>query len=473
MVNKLRLLASLLTICSVGVHAQSFAPIVFWNVPNYYAGGWNNIRYSDPTSAFTVEWAYSPGTNNPQCGKPSTASGEYPWTIAWDFADAYPVNPIGYPTGSFYNAHYMRRDCATGQTSGPYEYSSAARRFAGCTDSGPFYYSPEGLNCGTPPGSVDPELSRGPPCAPDCIHGDPINVAVGNKFEQKVEYEGSGSFPLKFSWAYNSSGTSLVATPQELSLGRNRLHNYARAVHQSSNGTVTTAYVSRPDGNTHRFNLQSNIWTAQPGINGQLSTQLDELGTFSGWTYISNDGVKELYNAKGQLIALINTDELQQSLLYDTQGRLAQVQDPAGRKLGFIYNTNGNIQAVQLPDGASLSFTYDAANNLATVTYPGGASRTYLYNEPAYTSGAGLAHALTGIVHEDGLRYAIFNYATDGRAISTEHAGGVQKFVVQYNADGSSVVTTPAGVTQQRTFDTVLGVKKPTSVVETCADCGP
>ena len=102
-----------------------------------------------------------------------------------------------------------------------------------------------------------------------------------------------------------------------------------------------------------------------------------------------------------------------------------------------------------------------------------GAIRSYLYNEPAFTSDANLPMALTGIVREDGQRFATFNYGADGRAISTEHAGGAEKFGVQYNADGSSLVTTPSGAVQGRAFTTVLGVKKPTSVVEDCGDCGP
>jgi hypothetical protein len=53
------------------------------------------------------------------------------------------------------------------------------------------------------------------------------------------------------------------------------------------------------------------------------------------------------------------------------------------------------------------------------------------------------------------------------------HTGAVDKFALQYNTDGTSTVTTPLGTTQQRTFSTVLGVKKAAGIVETCADCGP
>jgi hypothetical protein len=88
---------------------------------------------------------------------------------------------------------------------------------------------------------------------------------------------------------------------------------------------------------------------------------------------------------------------------------------------------------------------------------------------------AGLSTFGLGVGFVQAATYAIatFNYQADGRAISTEHAGAVEKLAVQYNADGTSTVTTPLGTTQQRTFSTVLGVKKATGIVETCVDCAP
>ena len=84
-----------------------------------------------------------------------------------------------------------------------------------------------------------------------------------------------------------------------------------------------------------------------------------------------------------------------------------------------------NIATVTDHLGNTVSYTYDAANNLATVTYPGGGSKTYLYNEQAYTANTNLPNAMTGITDENGTRFATYQYDSQGRAVSTEHAGGV------------------------------------------------
>jgi YD repeat-containing protein len=66
----------------------------------------------------------------------------------------------------------------------------------------------------------------------------------------------------------------------------------------------------------------------------------------------------------------------------------------------------------------------------------------------------------TGITDENGVRFATWNYDAQGRAISSEHATGIEKFNVAYNTDGSSVVTDPLGTSRTYSFQSVLGVVK-------------
>jgi YD repeat-containing protein len=56
-----------------------------------------------------------------------------------------------------------------------------------------------------------------------------------------------------------------------------------------------------------------------------------------------------------------------------------------------------------------------------------------------------LPWALTGVVDERGIRYSTFTYDTAGRALSTEHAGGVDRFSVSYG--------TPPAITVTQTYD--------------------
>ncbi|MDR7136162.1 YD repeat-containing protein [Lysobacter niastensis] len=458
------ILLVLLAFAALPVSAQaSYAPIVFWNVPNFYSGNWENIRYPDPVTAFTTDWEK---LALHQCGKPILFAREE------IFLDAFPV---GNPPGSHYNAHAINRSCETGATS-VIVFGSTARRWAGCTNTGPWYYSPDGLSCTTPPNKVDPELSRGHPCTPDCSYGDPINVAVGNKFEQRTEYEGRGAFPLRFGWTYNSSGSSIAAGPQELSLGRNRTHTFARAVRQTSNGTITTAYVLRPEGNTFRFNLVSGAWVPTSGVDGRLFSVPDASGAFAGWRYTSSNGDQELYNVKGQLVVLTGRLGLSQTLTYNEKGRLGEVIDPEGRRLAFSYNPQGNLSGLNLPDGNSIAFGYDASNNLATVTYPGGASIQYRYNESAYSVSETKPGALTGVIDEAQSRYSTTTYDRYTYATSTYLGSNIDRFDVTYTmspngyAPQASVLDS-LGKRRIVSFAPYGGRARATSGADQCSSC--
>ncbi|MFJ2988637.1 RHS repeat protein [Collimonas sp. NPDC087041] len=99
------------------------------------------------------------------------------------------------------------------------------------------------------------------------------------------------------------------------------------------------------------------------------------------------------------------------------------------------------------------------------VEYPDNKTRTYVYNESANTADANLPHALTGIVDENGNRFAIFNYDSSGKAISTEHAGGVEKYSVAYTQpNAQSAVTDPLGSVRTYTFQTILNTIRNTGV---------
>lgn len=439
----------------------TYAPIVFWNVPNYYSYGWENIRYPDPETAFRSEWEKN---TLQQCG----SSVQYPKEEI--FVDVY---PIGNPPGDYYNAHEIFRACGSGSTAIS-AYYSTARRWASCTNTGPFYYSPVGLNCTAI--EPDPELNRGNPCVPDCTYGDPINAANGNKFEQREEYLGPGAFPLRFGWTYNSNGTPIAASPYELSLGRNRLHSYAMAVHQSSNGTITTAYVSRPDGNTYRFNLDGGTWVSMAGGNGRLSTVLDPQGAPSGWRFTGRDGIVELYGANGRLVALTGLNGLSHKLAYDSKGRLAEVADSANRKLTFLYGNTGPLTELLLPDGGKLKFAYDASSNLSTVTYPDNTTVQYRYNESGLSASGTAVGALTGVLDEAQQRYSTTTYDGYTYATSTYLANGIDRYDITYTKSQSGYATQTTVVDSNGRQRTVTflphgGRVRPTSRWDTCSGC--
>jgi YD repeat-containing protein len=120
------------------------------------------------------------------------------------------------------------------------------------------------------------------------------------------------------------------------------------------------------------------------------------------------------------------------------------------------------------------SYSYDANNNLVSVTYPDATpadttdnpKRTYHYENASFPN------ALTGITDENGNRFATWSYDAQGRAISSEHAGGAERVDISYNADGTTTVIDSQGSVQTYHFATQYGVVKVTQIDgDRCADC--
>ena len=160
-----------------------------------------------------------------------------------------------------------------------------------------------------------------------------------------------------------------------------------------------------------------------------------------GSAYVdSTRNVMETYTAKGLPATMTWTDGTRVDFSYDTTGRLAQVSDNAGRSLSFGYAAAGADQGTFLntitdASGAVTSLSYDSRGNLVAIGWPDGRTRRFVYGIRT------LPWAMTGIEDERGVRYASFGYDSEGRAISSEHAGGTQRFSVSYTVPPSIQVT--------------------------------
>ena len=106
-----------------------------------------------------------------------------------------------------------------------------------------------------------------------------------------------------------------------------------------------------------------------------------------------------------------------------TNGQLTQVTDPAGNVYKYSYTAD----------------IFGAGRGrLATTTLPGSPATTVTYH---YEDGRH-AGALTG-KSLNGVRYSTFAYDGEGRAASTEHAGGVERHTFAYAVEGNETVPTP------------------------------
>lgn len=240
----------------------------------------------------------------------------------------------------------------------------------------------------------------------------------------------------------------------------------------------------RPDGRKwdYRAPTAGTVYLAASNISDKLTRLVDGSNNITGWTLVSADGDRlESYDAVGKLLSITDRNGRAQILTYSDIttpstvapriGLLIRVTNTYGQQLNFTYDANWRVQKFIDPAGQETSFAYDANNNLVSITYPGGPVRTYYYGEAAYTGGVSLPNHLTGIADENGVRFAIYQYDTQGRAVSTEHANGVERYAFTYNSDGTTLVTDPINTARTYNFQTVLGVVKNTANTQPCVNC--
>jgi YD repeat-containing protein len=154
-------------------------------------------------------------------------------------------------------------------------------------------------------------------------------------------------------------------------------------------------------------------------------------------------------------------------------GNLTSVVDSYGRTLTFTY-ANGVMQTMTDPDGRVYTYSYTTGlavnnpNQLSQVTYPDDTTVQYLYEDARFP------YALTGIIDENGNRFASWTYDSARRAISSQHAGGADATTISYNLTvfmgiqlgGTVTVTNPLGKVVVHNITPNQGMLKPSGVNE-------
>jgi YD repeat-containing protein len=302
----------------------------------------------------------------------------------------------------------------------------------------------------------------------DCIGvvGNPINADIGNKFERVTDYESAGPQTLAFIRSYNSQSAFVS------SLGFGWQSNFDRAVAFSGSATAATAQnvsVVRPDGGRYSFAKNSTVWVpVDTDMDGSLTTDGATVWTFTA----PDDSVDTFDFATGRLLSTRARDGYLQTLHYDANGHLASVTDSYNRTLTFAF-ANGVLQQMTDPDGKVYSYAYTTGmlptpDRLVQVTYPGPAPAPtvqYLYENATFP------FALTGVVDENGNRFASWTYDAALNAISSQHAGGAEQTTIAYSLDSNHIAgtfTTTNALGKQRvyTHGTVAGVGKTVRIDE-------
>ncbi|MCE7915609.1 MAG: RHS repeat protein [Nitrosomonas sp. PRO4] len=426
----------LLSIGNTSVHGFERGPITYATIGVYFA---------TPYQAVCEYWASRRDTEYVGIPDSQHAAIVSMWVIPWGWNQG--VLTMNTLPAVQYQCGVKIHHYGNPPTSPPYDYDW---RFGGAypvCNLGDSPYVPNDTICMASDIVPDKGANAGHPQLGSCV-GNPVNTATGNKYAEEVDLISSGG--LSFSRYYNSTRLSGSS-----SAGSSWSHSFQRSLYVNPQ-TIT---AMRPDGRTAYFRLTNSVWVNQQA-GGDTLTQIAG-GT--GWQLTTSDDVIETYSTSGKLLSITDRNDRTQTLSYDTHGRLATVTDDTGRALSFTYDGSSRINTMTDPANGVTQYAYDTNGNLTSVIYPDGKTRSYHYNEQAYTSNANLPNALTGIADENGVRFATYTYDTQGRAVVTEHAGGVERYVLGYSTDGSNtIVTDPLNSQYTHHFQTILGVAKST-----------
>lgn len=296
---------------------------------------------------------------------------------------------------------------------------------------------------------VDPPKTQGHPCpcgqTPDgqCVcppTGNPVHAGTGNKYQEEVDYVGSGPFPLVWRRTYNATNLGPLRPSQWTS-------SYSPSITRigGNRNANPTASVTRPDGRIYRFTLPNQTsdptqklvgtWSAEPDVTDKLESLTANGDTFWGyglcqghpsqgalaqclvtegycpagitlmsqkdplhasyqcftgnggaWLQLPLVGVVQV-TLTGWKYTTSNGDLTEQ---FDAEGKLLSITNRAGLTQTLTYSDNttppeiapvpGLLLRVTEPFGRHLDLAYDAQKRLVSMTDPGGGVTAYAYD---------------------------------------------------------------------------------------------
>ncbi|MDH3473769.1 MAG: DUF6531 domain-containing protein [Rhodospirillales bacterium] len=297
--------------------------------------------------------------------------------------------------------------------------------------------------------------------------GNPINVGTGNKYQQVTDYRSGGTRALQFTRHYNSQSVGKWSEAIWGGiLGFGWTTGYDRRLGLvMQDGEIVEVDVQRPDGRILTFVSSGGAFAGPPDIDATLT----QVG--AGFEYRDREDETETYDAAGKLLTIRQRGGYEQGFQYDANGDLASVTDSFGRQLTFGF-ANGVLASLTDPEGRTTRYSYQIIgvlndHRLDQVAYPDDTPLdetdnprvTYLYED------ARDPFLLTGILDENGARYATWAYDDKFRASLSEHAGGAERTTIFYDdTDGSRTVTNALGKQTVYDFTTVQGIPRVTSI---------
>jgi YD repeat-containing protein len=320
---------------------------------------------------------------------------------------------------------------------------------------------------------------------PGVLGKHPIEYFSGQKVKSQLDYEDFGAFPLSVVRYYRSGdllaqnastgGATPVPSPAQtglipIALGWRfllgaSLRQTAEQLPPGNTGELKLgAHIDiHSDGSSEDFHRQ--LLTLEQSVYASKSEhdQGQLIQTGNTLTYSrANDSRRWQFDANtSRLLQEQDASGQTHSYSYNSAGQVQSISDGFGRSLLFSYTSAGQIASITTPDAQTITYSYDAQNRLSGVTYPSSGSSsggststtiTYHYEDSRFPN------ALTGITDEAGIRWQSYAYDAQGRAISSQLAGGAEHYQVAYTT-APATSTSPATITAAAVTDALGTVR--------------
>ncbi|WP_230439615.1 RHS repeat-associated core domain-containing protein [Xanthomonas melonis] len=349
----------------------------------------------------------------PKCGKPSvTPQGG--WTVQ---TGPYPEYDLGIETQSRqYVARAFFDDC-----SDTYEFElgiTRSKRFECPKPYTNWHISDQGC---TNKGIIATIEVSAPQCERDQggnsgMVGNPCDVKTGEKFQAERDFD-LGWLVLT---RYYHSGIAL--TTGGFGPGWTFSHSLHLTVQGDALGLVEGSGYAVP------FRKVGSDYRAANASGERI------IANGNQWVLYRQDAIYT-FDAQGKLISRTAEDGTGLVYAYNARGRLQSIASLQGRSIQLVYADDSDDALITgiVSGGVQLaSYGYDQ-QRLVAVTYADGKGRTYHYEDTRFP------RHLTGVTPEDGRRFSTFAYDDAGRAISSQHAGGVDGVTLVYSSTGTAV----------------------------------
>jgi RHS repeat-associated protein len=285
-------------------------------------------------------------------------------------------------------------------------------------------------------------------CNQQC-HGDPVNSATGEFYENNEDLAINTSIPFTFARNYSAAQAS-----SDEGLGYGWSHGFdmkLKALDGSSLQRSNSIQIKQENSSTVVFVKDGKHFIAPNRVLASL-TYKQESNEFSferknGYTTIFDGTTGKLktvkdrnennlvfdYNAAGNLIKITSNDGKTMEITWNNK-HITEVKDYADRTVKYTYD-NGDLVQVRIPEITNpKTYTYDEKHLVTSLTTADGATTTNVYDDKKRVIQQ--TNPVGGVLSFNYKPYTTTITAPDG-SVSKEEYNNFGQLVAQYEAYGT------------------------------------